>query len=410
VKKILPYILLGVVLIAVITLFLTGGNEQFKKFDERVTLRKQDKIPYGSYVAYEGLKTMFPDAAVTNSKQEPGFWDSLSIYDKDQALLIIAPYFNADEYEMKKLVSFAENGNDVFISTMNISNEAGRMMKVQTNSMAGMLSYFEESTGADRIGLQLASPPFGSSVSYSYPGKRYDFFLYGLDTTISTILGYDKEGKANFIQLKAGKGNVYLHLAPLAFSNYFLLYKNNISYLENVWSVISSDTKKIVWDEYFLSKKRNREEDNKNSNWLSVFMRYPGLKWGLLTALLTLLLYVLLEMRRKQRYIPAHKKPKNDSLDFVKTIGRLYHDKADHRNLCRKMAAYFLEHVRSRYKLPTTELNEEFIKSLQYKTGVDETEIRYIISFIKELEVAPTISDKQLAQFHQQLETFYKKA
>jgi hypothetical protein len=54
-----------------------------------------------------------------------------------------------------------------------------------------------------------------------------------------------------------------------------------------------------------------------------------------------LLLYVLLNMRRKQRYIPIVKKPSNDSLDFVKTIGRLYFDKADHKNLCRKMASFF---------------------------------------------------------------------
>ena len=68
-------------------------------------------------------------------------------------------------------------------------------------------------------------------------------------------------------------------------------------------------------------------------------------------------------MRRKQRYIPVVAKPKNDSLDFVKTIGRLYYDKGDHKNLSRKMGAFFLEHVRSRYKLPTGTLNEEFINN-----------------------------------------------
>ena len=77
------------------------------------------------------------------------------------------------------------------------------------------------------------------------------------------------------------------------------------------------------------------------------------MKWAaLLTAIFALLLYVVLEMRRKQRTIPVMTKPKNDSLEFVKTIGRLYHDKGDHKNLCRKMSAYFLEHVRNRYKLP----------------------------------------------------------
>ena len=103
-------------------------------------------------------------------------------------------------------------------------------------------------------------------------------------------------------------------------------------------------------------------------------------------------------------------KPRNDSLDFVKTIGRLYFDKGDHLNLCRKMAAYFLEHIRNVYKLPTNNLNEEFIKALQFKTGIAETEIAGIVSFIRKLDGVPIVSDKQLSSFHKQLESFYKTA
>ena len=50
------------------------------------------------------------------------------------------------------------------------------------------------------------------------------------------------------------------------------------------------------------------------------------------------------------------------------------------------MSAYFLEHVRNRYKLPTSELNEEFIKNLHVKTGIDEEEIKDIVSFIRNLD------------------------
>jgi hypothetical protein len=120
-------------------------------------------------------------------------------------------------------------------------------------------------------------------------------------------------------------------------------------------------------------------------------------------------LYVLIEMRRKQRYIPVVAKPRNDSLDFVKTIGRLYFDKGDHMNLCRKMAAYFLEHVRAKYKLPTGTLNEDFIRKLQYKSGVPEAEVSAIVLFIQHLETAPGISHKELSNFHHQLEAFYNK-
>ena len=117
-----------------------------------------------------------------------------------------------------------------------------------------------------------------------------------------------------------------------------------------------------------------------------------------------------MEMRRKQRYIPVIKKPGNDSMDFVKTIGRLYFDKGDHANLCRKMSAYFLEYVRNKYKLLAGSLDEDFIAKLQYKSGAAEYEVRGIISFIKYLDDGPAINHKQLTAFHKQLELFYKKA
>ena len=40
------------------------------------------------------------------------------------------------------------------------------------------------------------------------------------------------------------------------------------------------------------------------------------------------------------------------------------------------MSAYFLEHVRNRYKLPTAELDDDFIQNLQFKTGMNESEIQ----------------------------------
>jgi len=70
----------------------------------------------------------------------------------------------------------------------------------------------------------------------------------------------------------------------------------------------------------------------------------------------------------------------------------------------------FLEHVRSRYKLSTSVLNEEFIKNLHGKTGIAEEEIKDIVLFIRGMEDLPEVADKQLASFHKQLESFYKKA
>lgn len=404
-KKAIPYILLGLVALAVITMVVTGSNRK-RRLNERVTLRKKDKIPYGTWVAFQSLPVFFPSASVYTSRLEPGYWDSVSLNNKRQAFIAITPSFMADEFEMGKLIEFARNGNDVFISAAQISYDVKEIITAGEKKDLVRYGFWSIDFMEDSLELSLLEPEFSG---YAYPGKNYSSSFEQLNERTSRVLGKNESGYPNFIHLRAGKGNFYLHLAPLAFSNYFLLHKNNITYYEKVMSFINPATEKIVWDEYYLFKRSDRQRQKKKS-WLTVLSQYPALKAALLTALATLVIFMLLEMRRKQRYIPVVTRPKNDSLDFVKTIGRLYYDRGDHKNLCRKMSAWFLEHVRSRYKLATGALDDAFIKNLQFKTGVEAEEIKAIVDFIRNLDSAATVSAADVTAFHRKLESFYKKA
>ena len=88
---------------AVILLFVTGNNTTKKKLDNRITLQKRDKIPYGTYVAFNSLERLFPAASVYTSRREPGYWDSLSNYESKQAYIVITDRFGADKDELKRL-------------------------------------------------------------------------------------------------------------------------------------------------------------------------------------------------------------------------------------------------------------------------------------------------------------------
>jgi hypothetical protein len=415
-KKYIPHILIALVVLALFLLMFVDRNNRRKELDERLSFRKRDKIPYGVFAAYESMKSMFPNAHVMSERREPGSWDSISLFGKHQALVIICPDFNADKYEMTNLVNFVENGNDVFISAISLSDEATRVINADVNSFEPLISYFSNSEKSDTLTVSLRLPFNQVKQSWSYPGKQLDGYFSRVDTTTSTILGLDKRGRPDFIHLKAGKGNLFVHLAPMAFTNYFLLHRQNIEYLEKIFSMMSPATTKVLWDEYYLTKKNERRRDNNKKSWIQTLLGLQNdngdhsIAAAFWLLLFLLLLYVILEMRRKQRHIPVIKRLRNDSLDFVKTIGRLYHDKGDHRNLCRKMSAYFLEHVRNRYKLPTSELNEEFVKNLHIKTGITEEEIRPIVGYIRYLEEPVSISAQDLYVFHKQLESFYKKA
>ncbi len=413
-KKIVPYLLIALIVItAMLLLFGRGMGDEEKKADQRLTLRKEDKIPYGTYIAFKGLPYLFPQASISVNKSVPGYWDSLSLLRSNQALIIISPRVLADEFEIRKLVEFAGNGNDVFISTLMASPAAERILEcdIRYNDISWMLRAGQEKDTMQEVLLLPSVAP----RTYTYPGRRLEAYFDEINQQVSTLLGTTSAGQPNFIHLKAGAGNIYIHLSPLAFSNYFLLREGNMAYYEQVLSLISPDTEKIAWDEYYLRKTSSgsggaANSSNNDSNWLGTALSYKSLSMGILTGLLLLLLYTLSGMRRRQRPIPVLARPRNDSLDFVRTIGRLYYEKGDHKNLARKMSAYFLEYLRSRYKLVTTELDETFIRNVQFKTGIEEAEVRSIVEFIRKLHAPGRLSDQELAAFHKRLEAFYHKA
>jgi hypothetical protein len=401
-KKFTPYIIGAVVLALLITLLASTTNKPARKLDERITLREVDKIPYGTRVARELLSSLFPGAALPYDREYPGEWDSVEMAESNQAIIFMADYFDADEDEMRTLARFVEKGNYVFIISRAVSETLPDFFKVSYKS-----DYFSSFSTTDSLKLKLEAPAFTNTSFFSYPGLKYDCSFTSVNEGYSEVLGKNEKSEANFIRFNKGKGSFFLHTAPLAFSNYFILHKNNAAYYEQVLSVLPKNIRTILWNEYYLEKPR-KKQDKDEPNWLAALSNYDAFKWGLLIGALTLLLYVLLGMRRRQRMIPPVEKPKNDSLDFVKTLGRLYYDRKDHKNLAVKMSAYFLEHVRSKYKIPTHTLDEAFVQTLHFKSGYPEVETRNILNTINEIIMAEAISDTQLSDFYKQLELFYQ--
>jgi hypothetical protein len=404
-KKYNPYII-AVGVVAFIGLIIIAVNRKLpRKMDERITLRQRDKIPYGYAAATELSTSLFTNTAIYSDQSVPGYWEHISLSSDRQAVILVAGYFNADDDEISRLMQFVKKGNYVFIIAQSFSEETQSAFHF-TYSQNGMAPFF--GVGDDSLRVRLLYPHFTSDSLYTYPGRKFESWFENLDTAHSIILGRN-ETNPNFIQMNYGSGSFFIHSAPLAFSNYFILHKNNINYFEQAMSVIPADIRKLVWNEYYLIKRGPRDKnDNREPNWLKVLMRYKEFKWGFGLLLFSLLLWVLLNSRRKQRMIPDHPKPRNESLDFVKTMGRLYYDRKNHQNLAGKMSVYFLEHIRTTYKLPTHTLDDLFIETLHYKSGYPTGHLNEIISFIQYLREDGSVNEYQLINFHNQLESFYQ--
>ncbi|HEU4470020.1 MAG TPA: hypothetical protein VFR58_02970 [Flavisolibacter sp.] len=401
-KKWVVYTGFAAGILLLVLLVFTGNRQADRRFNERITLRRTDKIPYGTAVARSLLPVLYPSSSIHYDNQVPGNWDSIDFTSYNQAVILMALDFEAGEDEINNLIFFAKQGNFVFIVARSFSVDARRIFNFASS---GNVFNARGDDSQDSIHVRLSGPGFTDRQLFAYPGKDYGSRLYFSDTARTRKLGTDGEGDVNFIGFKTGNGGIFIHTSPLAFSNYFILHKNNIRYFQQVMSVIPSTVDRVLWNDYYLERPQEKPRDQ---NWFRVLLSYPAFKWGLLTGCIMLVLYVLLNSRRRQRMIPPYARPSNDSLDFIKTLGRLYHDRGDHANLARKMAVYFLEHVRSVYQLPTQELDEQFISALSYKSGYPRKELEELVSFIRYLKNSAAVKEEQLSAFHRQLELFYQ--
>ncbi|MFL5810928.1 MAG: hypothetical protein ACJ749_15515 [Flavisolibacter sp.] len=404
-KRNLPYIIAVVIILVLVVVIGISKRNAPRKINERITLQQKDKIPYGTSVAKTLLPSLFPGSSISYDNRPPGSWDSLTPTSYNQAVILVALDFDADVNELNWLQYFAQQGNYVFIIARSFSHDATRFFDF---AYSGQDYETYMSHSEDSLSIKLEKPSFPSDMLFAYPGKKFASTFFSLDTAHCRVLGRDEKNAPNFLEYRTGNGRIFIHAAPLAFSNYFILHKNNIGYFQDALSVIPKTVERIAWNEYYINRPSAESERNDEPNWYRVLFRYDAFKWGLLTGLFSLLLFALLGSRRRQRMIPSYQKPQNDSLDFVKTLGRLYHDRRDHQNLAKKMSVYFLEHVRSSFKLPTHTLDDNFVKALHFKTGYPEEDLSRIFSFINYLNENGAVNELQLSEFHRQLEKFYQ--
>ena len=384
-----------------------------KVMDERVTLKRTEKTPYGTYYAYEYLTVMFPEAEILIDKEPPReknafeqkvsdeIMEKISLYKGKTVTFVVSPKVVPDEQELDALMNFVYEGNTAFLSCYYVGDLLLKKLGLTTHYNDGWTDF------EDSLKLDVLNPVSNEKVMYSYPGKRYDNFFVSYNENTTAILGRNRYGQPNFIKINfTDGGTIYLHLAPLSFSNFFLLHKNNKTYYDEALSYLPHDTKLITWGEYF----RIKEESNGTGRAFSFMMKQPPLAAALWLLLLMFLLIFLFESKRKQKLVPIRLPLKNSSLDFVKTIGRLYFQRHDNKNLAAKMTAHFLDHVRSRYNMPTSNMDENFEKKLAYKSGIEFKLVHDLVYQSNYLHNQPTVSDADLIQYNQHLENFYKKA
>jgi hypothetical protein len=373
--------------------------------------RRTDKLPFGSFIAYKGFQSEFPNYWI-NIVEKPfdKTWkdlreDSVSTY---SLYFLITKNLVLSIDQVNAMIEYVKAGNDLFISADYVDSKLLDAVYCTTNRMGEIVNEVNGKMSDTHVsmfyGNDFKSPKYGY---YYFPFLNY-FSSY--DTAYTRVLGVNEMNLPNYIVLFSGKGRLYLHLAPRIFSNYFLLTKDNYHYLKYVTGYLRPDPQYIYWDEYYkdfssTKNKKNLDNDDHFSS-LNVINQNPPLRWAFYIALAGILLFILFNIKRKQRIIEMIKPNTNATVAFTETIGRLYLQQKNNHDLAEKMITYFYEYLRKKYFLNTSIVNKEFINSLSGKSGVSKTNTIELFELIKNIQAQKDLTDEELLQLNLKIENF----
>ena len=373
--KYLSY-LLGALLLLVLTEYFAP-----KPIDWSFTLMRRDKIPYGTYVLDALMNDLFPDKAIAHSRNT---LYELNIDTLSEAnLLILAEQFSPDSLDANVLFRHVERGGHALVAAS-----------------------FYYGYWADTLNLTVATRALPSlpndTPSDSLPEQTYDqTYFTSYDTARTTVLAYDEDRHPILLRIDGGEGALLLSSTPYQFTNYYLLRDQGADAIARTLSFLP--VQDVYWTEYYQTGRMEA------STPLRYVLSQPPLRWALYLMIAGLLLFMLLESKRKQRAIPVVQPPSNTTLEFVGTVGNLFLRTRDHKNISEKKIHYFLDELRTRYRLDTSALDDAFRDRLQHKSGKSEQEVDALLTSIRQAQQQDTLSAEDLIRLSQRIDRFEEK-
>ncbi len=382
--------------ITVFILFLAFINLQPKKKDVNwtPTFSQSDKIPFGTYVLYEELKSRIPENDIKlltdgNLFNELGVSIDSNIILTDTTpfnLILIRPELYIYTYEEEKLLDFISKGSTVFISSSvfpyHFFNQIDTNITLANN-------YSDDPV---QIRTTNAEPLI-------YPKGEFEYSFFDTLATYETY-SYTKHLNETYysglIKIPIGEGTLILHSFPYALTNYYLLHKNKEyqAYASDIINMLPKQ--KTYWTTVPISGARSSISGDDRAL-LSIIRQIPQLfsAWKLL--LIGLLVYILFKAKREQRLIPIIPKLKNTSKDYIKVIANLHHQERNYLNLTHKKMLFLFDQLKTHLHIDINHLSDP--KTIVNKTQSSLEDVKRLLSLINKCHKQQTFTQEEFLEF-----------
>lgn len=369
---------------------------------------KKDKIPYGTSALNEALPTIFPAQTITGTTVP--LYNTLKDNENSGSnYIIINQSFEPDKLDTRELLKFVSRGNNAFIAADYFSGKFADTLKIKTDNSFELGNKIKIDSTAlttiykpnDTAKINFVNPQLKNKNNYTYSKGIENTYFNSFDTTKTTILGVNSRNKVNFIQLKFGKGKLFISTVPEVFSNYHFVSETNCDYVYKALSYLPNQP--LIWDEYYKVGNIRQETP------LRVIFNSPALLTAYYTLMLSLIIFIIVGIKRKQRIIPIIEPLRNNTLDFVDTVGTLYYQTGNHKNIADKKITYFLEYIRSSFQVKTNLYDDVFIERITNLSGIEKQKVHDLFYYFSDISFKQSITQHELLKLNRMIEEFYQR-
>ncbi len=370
----------------------------------------QLKIPYGTYA----LKEMLPDLFSDIERNRNTILELTDTLQNPVNFLSVSEKFEISDLELNKIMEKVQEGSNLLVSAHYFNSSMLDTLGLDldtANVFFGnqIIPLMDEGTQSNyrfsikdfliRDTVHIRATDRAFSKDYFVIKKR-DIFTYFTDVneTNTRVLARYMDYPI-LVSVSNGNGKFIISSVPHLLSNIYLLQADGYPFVSYMMSHVPGT--KLVWTEFYEIGR------GLSNSPLRYILSQPALKLALYTVLGGLILMALFEIKRKQRPIPIVTPPRNDTLEFVQTIGNLYFEGGHHSSIALKRAQFFLEYVRSHYYLETRKMDDDFIKALTRKSQSEKKIIEELVKQIRYINSAKPVSDELLKRFSENLDKFY---
>jgi hypothetical protein len=441
-----------------------------KPLDWSPTLSNKDKIPYGTYVLFDGLPQLLATDSVASVRapiynqllgtEEPDLGqgrpvnvdfeeqpaaDSAAVdtaatvaLDRDAAndraaaetetatlplqathasYIFINQEFEASRLETTALLRFVAAGHDVFIAAEDfgptrrgfLADTLGiRTYEADTVRLAQIVRGSAPAAGqADSVPLHLLRKRPGlAQTDFNFSAAAANYRLALTKRRPHTGATLAADERGRPVLLRLNHGRGHFYLCSVPLA------------FGNYW-VLRPRTADFAfaalsylpaghpaWWDEYQKQGREGEQST-----LRVLLAHPALRTAYYLVLVMGLLFVFVEARRRQRIVPILNPLPNTTLLFTRTVAGLYQQGRNHAQIAEKKTALFLDYLRTRFQEATPDLADDgFRERLSQKAGVPRPRVDELVRLINHARTAPAVTDRQLLILSRAIRNFKQEA